>query len=409
MSVNSFDDLLNFIEIDQHSNNKKQNICFVNYTPEGVIIEENLTVDYEISYDFLLYLINNKFYKLIFTSCIFNFDLNINEEFAYKISNKNDVPDEFVRNECFGNLNFEFRSCTFKKRVNFDNFDYNGKLKFRHCFFNIIKINNATFNDLFEISFSEIQSIAVFNKVDFNANCVFTKTKFFKNCVFIYCTFEKQGVFSRAKFMDSNDKPTALDLSQCIVNGQLTFFETQIENYTAIRIDSKDEKKFDELTKSGEHIPIQNKRETFRIIKNQLIEQNNLIDAEKYAKLEKQVFLEEKNLDAIFEASMLKTLKILLSDYFVLKLNKYSNNFKTSWSVALLFVLTIGLLSHSLLSISENYHFYEYTNIIKLFNLTDFSLVEKDASSKFYVMHFFTKIAIGYGIYQFIQAFRKFR
>ena len=406
MSVESFDDLLDFIEIDQHNNNREEKICTVNNPTEDNITSDKLIINYEISYNLVLYLINNEINKLIFTSCIFNFDLNINEDFAYETYNEDDIPDDYVRHDCFGDLSFEFNSCKFKEKINFENFDYNGKVKFRHCYFNIIKINNATFKDLFEMSFSEIQSIVVFNKVDFNANCVFTKTKFLKNCIFIYSTFEKQGIFSRAIFKDKNERPTALDLSQCIVNGQLTFFETQIENYTAVTVNTEDETKFDQLTESGEHIPIQNKRETFRIIKNQLTEQNNLIEAEKYAKLEKQTYLKELSSD--FKRKHLSNLASL-------SLNWFSNNHKTDSIQAFLVTICIAFVSHLILQFSGAYNF-TFENYAKLLNPTDFSFYngekydnKKVISGNLYIAYFTSKLVIGYGIYQFIQAFRKFK
>ena len=405
MSVESFDDLLKFINIDQHKNNKKQKICFINSTPEGVIINKNLIIDYEISYDFLLHLIQYNIKKLIVTSCIFNFDFNINEDFAHETFNENDVPDEFVRNECFGNLNFEFYSCEFKERINFDNFYYNGKVKFSHCSFNTIKISNATFRDLFEISFSEIQSIVVFNKVHFNDNAEFTLTKFTTNCFFTYSTFDKLGIFSRAVFKDKNEKPAGLDLSQSIINGQLTFFETSLYDFKSQKIESVNPEFEATITKGGT-IPFQNKRETFRIIKNQLIEQNNLIEAEKYAKLEKQTYLNQ----------LLRDFKRKhLSNLASLSLNWFSNNHKTDSVRAFLVTLCIAFVSHLILQLSGAYN-YTFENYVRLLNPTDFSLYNSEkfnnnleVSGRLYFAYFVSKIFIGYGIYQFIQAFRKFR
>lgn len=290
-----------------------------------------------------------------------------------------------------------------------NNFTYNRKIKFWRCEFEKLDVYNASFNKLFEIFDSQIYSEAIFNKVDFNANCLFTKTQFYKNCMYTYSTFEKQGIFSRSIFKDLNDKPKGLDLSQSIINGQLTFFETELEDYDIIRLDINDKDKFDDLLESGENIPIQNKRETFRIIKDQLLQQNNIIEAEKYAKLEKQTLLEEKNLDAIYEDDVLKTFKILLSDYFVLKLNKYSNNFKTSWLYAFIFTLSVTFISHSFLSISKNYEFDDFIKLIKLINITDFSFYEEENSARLYGVYFIAKISIGFGIYQLIQAFRKYK
>jgi hypothetical protein len=246
---------------------------------------------------------------------------------------------------------------------------------------------------------SEVYSNAFFNKVEFNANCVFTKTRFHKNCIFTYSTFQKQGIFSRAIFRDKNNLPTGLDLSQSIVNGQLTFFETDLGNYEAKRIDSNSTEYDDAISKDGK-IPIQNKRETFRIIKHQLLQQNNVIEAEKYDKLEKQTLLYETY----------KNFKIKnISNLFLLLLNKYSNNYKTSWLYALIFTLSVAFISHSILSISESNDFCDGLKFIKLLNPTDFSFYSDAHSGKIYTVYFVAKIFIGFGIYQLIQAFRKYR
>ena len=125
--------------------------------------------------------------------------------------------------------------------------------------------------------------------------------------------------------------------------------------------------------------------------------------------MEKQAFLEEKNLEAIFENNVLKTFKILFSDYLVLKINKYSNYFKTSWLVGLVFTLVITFIFHLILSLSTSYEFNDVVNYFKLLNLTDFSLIDGQVSSKFYLFFFIAKISIGFGIYQLVQAFRKFK
>jgi hypothetical protein len=271
-----------------------------------------------------------------------------------------------------------------------------------------IDLQNIVFKKLFEIYDSTVTGISIFNKVDFEENVVFTLSKFRQNILFTYSTFEKLGIFSRAKFLDEKNNPTGLDLSQSIINGNLTFFETNLKNYSSEKISSESDQ-YDIAITEIASIPNQNKRETFRIIKHQLIEQNNQIEAENYLKLEKQSFLEEKNLEAIYEDSVFKTFGIILNDYIVLKLNKYSNGFKTSWRTALIFTLFVAFISHFFLQLSDVYR-YTLTNYFRLINPVDFSFYNMDyIPSGTYIGYFIAKIFIGYGIYQFIQAFRKFK
>lgn len=395
--ITSFEQLEQHMTVSIQTNNLKDRICYVEP------VNDELLIEFELGNELIDYVEENKVGKLNFICCKFRYPLTLNQKFFNSISDQTNSEKHKSKLEVLSNLKFTFGTCTFTNGILLNNLTYNNNFRFWKCHFHKLNIYNASFNKLFEIVNSCVYSVALFNKVDFNSNCVFTNTKFYKNCFFTYSTFEKQGIFSRAQFINSG-----LDLSQSIINGNLTFFETQLDNYTSVRIDSLSKGYDKAITEEGK-VPTQNKRETFRIIKQQLVEQHNLIEAEKYAKLEKQTFLEEKNLEAIFENNVLKTFKILLSDYIVLKLNKYSNNFKTSWVVALVFILTISILSHSLLSICPNYDFNDYVNVVKLINLTDFSLIENCESQKFYVAHFMTKIFISFGIYQFIQAFRKFR
>ena len=53
--------------------------------------------------------------------------------------------------------------------------------------------------------------------------------------------------------------------------------------------------------------------------------------------------------------------------------------------------------------------FNDTNKFIKLLNPTDFSFYSDVHSEKIYIVYFVAKIFIGFGIYQLIQAFRKYR
>ena len=293
----------------------------------------------------------------------------------------------------------EFIKCYFYFIPSFGDKIFESKIKFRLCEFERIYIHNATFNEYLNFYDCLFFGKVIILKCSFNDNVVFTKSTFQSNCLFTYSNFEKLGIFSRAKFHDKDKNPTALDLSQAIINGQLIFFDTILGNYKAFKIDS-DSKNFDKTINEGDVIPMQNKRETFRIIKHQLLQQNNVIEAEKYDKLEKQTLLYETY----------KNFKIKnMSNLFLLLLNKYSNNYKTSWLYALIFTLSVASISHSILSISESNDFCDGLKFIKLLNPIDFSFYSDAHSGKIYTVYFLAKISIGFGIYQLIQAFRKYK
>ena len=388
--INEHREFLEHVSIGRNTGNNKKNICHVSHPSSNIIF------DYELGHDFLLFLKNEKVEVINFSLCSFNYPLAINEKFAHFI---NSNIEELTELNHFKKVEFIFGLCEFKLGINLNNFSYNQKIRFWKCKFHRLHVYNATFNKLFELVESEVYSNAFFNKVEFNANCVFTKTRFHKNCIFTYSTFQKQGIFSRAIFRDKNNLPTGLDLSQSIVNGQLTFFETDLGNYEAKRIDSNSTE-YDDAISDGLKIPIQNKRETFRIIKHQLLQQNNVIEAEKYGKLEKQTLWYETYKDFKIKNT---------SNLVLLFLNKISNNYKTSWLYALIFTLSVAFIFHSILSILKANKFNEYEIFFKLLNPTDFSFYSDAHSWEIYAVYFLAKISIGFGIYQLIQAFRKYR
>jgi hypothetical protein len=340
--------------------------------------------------------------KIVFRKCKFNhrlvlYSVNkmevVNNFVVKAVENKShtDNTKEFIIED----LEFEFMDCELEKSVAFNFHSYSEKISFKSCSFDTLNIENTTFKKLFELNNCVIVKPSVFNKVEFKGNAVFTLSKFKNNLLFTYSTFEKLGIFSRAEFENCG-----IDLSQTIINGNLVFFETKVGNYKTKKINSTS-KDFDEaITKSGV-IPDQNKRETFRIIKHQLLGQNNLIEAEKYAKLEKLSFMLE----------ILKSLNFSkIPSFLTLIANLISNYFKTSWLVALGFIFGFAMLFDLWLNNVSNIYLYTDNTLIKLINPTDFSfynVFENDGYA--YRIYLAGKIVIGFGIYQLIQAFRKFK
>jgi hypothetical protein len=311
----------------------------------------------------------------------------------------------------------KFENCIFNNDVIVENYQYESKFVFSDkCKFKSLVYNNVKFKRLFQIYDSTIYGKGLFFKVNFLDNAVFTKSTFNSNLLFTYSTFDKLGIFSRAQFNNSG-----LDLSQSIINGNLTFFETNLNDFTSKKIDSNSPDYDKAITEDGD-IPTQNKRETFRIIKHQLEQQNNLIEAEKYARLEKlsllksyfQVrrFNKKENCFITIKKYAIDLINFTLSipNILILILNFLSNNFKTNWlfSIGFIALCTIGF-DFWLKNIST-YYFYSENTLLKLINPTDLSFYNKFENNTYaYSVYFGGKIVIGFGIYQLVQAFRKFK
>ncbi|MBW1295286.1 hypothetical protein [Aquimarina litoralis] len=108
-----------------------------------------------------------------------------------------------------------------------------------------------------------------------------------------------------------------------------------------------------------------------------------------------------------------------LGDKLLLFLNRISNGYGISWTRGLVFTILISLLGSILLNnliYDGPYKFFEpSTNYLEIL-FSNFSpiykidfLKDNDAGFWLYFLHFCTKILVLYGIYQTIQAFRKYR
>ena len=107
-------------------------------------------------------------------------------------------------------------------------------------------------------------------------------------------------------------------------------------------------------------------------------------------------------------------------DRIILWLNKNSNSFGTDWVVGINFTLLIALISSMIiLSMTPHIVFSFDTEgienfirtLVEILNITewaDIKILNKEPNTWQYILMFFSRIFIGYGYYQTIQAFRKF-
>lgn len=175
-------------------------------------------------------------------------------------------------------------------------------------------------------------------------------------------------------------------------------------------------------------IPIKNKRETFRILKDNLESQKNLSESLKFKAIEKEVLRNElknhNNINA--NQSLPSKFKSFINnrlERFNLWLNKWSNDHGNSYGRALIFILFVGLaifysslLSTKLYSFTIYYEDWEFKEGLRLFieflnplHKSDYIGKNENLLTRFYLIDFLGKIIIGYGLYQFVQAFRKYK
>ena len=152
-------------------------------------------------------------------------------------------------------------------------------------------------------------------------------------------------------------------------------------------------------------------RETYRIIKSNFYSQNNKIEGLKFYKREMSVYERE------IRSLSWDKIRSLSWDKILLFANKISSNFGTSWSRGLLFTVIAGIIT--LLPISCNLKFSLtlegvgnfLKGLVDILNLTDWNemtILGEKLTNWQYIFLFMGRIFVAYGVYQTIQAFRKF-
>ncbi|BDD13037.1 hypothetical protein FUAX_54690 (plasmid) [Fulvitalea axinellae] len=161
---------------------------------------------------------------------------------------------------------------TFNKKVDFENTTFEGKAIFWKTEFNETNFENTKFQKLADFWKAIFHSKMEFNKTDFKEKIVFSFTEFKQDVSFLYSKIEDRLIMEETKF------GAGLDFSRALIQGDISFF-----NF---------EPKFTSKSKIGPRY----QRETYRIIKNELITQNNKIDATKFHKLEMEAYSKELKL-----------------------------------------------------------------------------------------------------------------
>jgi hypothetical protein len=308
-----------------------------------------------------------------------------------------------------------FENCIFNSTADFSNSTFNEKVKVRFYkskFLGLTKFDNTTFSDLADFWGVLFKQKIIFYKTDFLGTVVFSTTKFQENVLFTYSLIDKLVIFRGTYF------EKGLDLSLAIISGELSPFDIKIKDY-----DSKDNVENEELYEeyiSNDAIIVQkNKRETFRILKRHFLNQHNSIDYLKFAALEQKTYSSELTKKVFSKKPDRKAIQ----NYIILKLNFISSNHGKSYLRAILFTLLVGLMFFyfSIIATEKFYFsfkemslegFYKSVKYYFTFLTPTHKISFMDAEKPktfFYVWNFIGRIFISYGIFQTIQAFRKFK
>lgn len=326
--------------------------------------------------------------------------------------------------------NFRFENCTFDADFVCKDSQFDGKARIRNCVFKSdTNFRNTKFKNLADFWRSTFCKKTSFYKTDFEGTTVFSASLFEQNVLFTYSLIAKPILFRGTTFK------AGLDLSTAIISGVIGTYGINIQNYKSKMAKLSDDEFETAVFENGE-IPVKNKRETFRILKQANIQQNNTIESIPFQTLEKRTLLAEllysigraKSKSSVEASGKWLTEKWRSTwDLFVLGLNWLSTSFGRAPFQGVIFTLLAGALFFYL-NITQtgkydialgwdwkivsneipNYirfilptHSIEYLNPQFYENYT--------VSNWYYIWDVLGRIFVGFGIYQTIQAFRKFR
>lgn len=381
------------------------------------ILVENCTIDYEFkfpltsngieNYETTLMFYNIFRYGLKFKNCTFNKNIQIytNTHKTRELFFDNCTFEEIIHLRGFESI-LTFSNCTFKKEFKAQNSTIKGKVRFRESHFkDQANFRNTRFEGLADFWRTKFYQKTIFYKTDFVDTVVFSAAVFKENVLFTYTLIDKVIILRGTK------AKKGFDISLAIINGRLGLFEFDLENYSDFHF-IKGEEEYEKAVAEDARIPIKNKRETFRILKENLESQKNLSESLKFKAIEKDVLLKE-----------LEHKSNTFFEQVNLRLNWLSNNHGISYIRAFAFIIVVGwIFFYFSLLATEKFYFttnifsWEFSDGFKLFieflnPIHKFDYIEntKSSSAWFYLFDFLGKTFVGYGIYQFIQAFRKYK
>ncbi|WP_052780805.1 pentapeptide repeat-containing protein [Campylobacter jejuni] len=302
---------------------------------------------------FCLYKTSNSF--LIFENC----------EFDYICLN-----NDLVTNNTFElNNKLYFFDCKFNENIDIGKVNINAEIKFNGCifkdvfYFNVkeylasIKIKNCTFYKSF-FMLGSFKNEARFDNSIFKDYADFHECEFEKTASFYGVRFEKAPNFSACYFKEPKavnltnvniDKLDFKSLEQYIKdNYQDGNYKNAIKNNEKIQ---KDEKELYRIENEHKLRCAKNLKDSFRVIKDVLINQNNTLEAQEWHKLE--LYAKEKELEIQLSKNKNDNLKKESKNQVYNPKDYEKFNYSKIISLIIFLLKTIGYLSVNILIIIE--------------------------------------------------------
>lgn len=347
--------------------------------------------------------------KVKFINCIFEMIVSFeNTVFACQIDFQNCIFQNIV------DFRLTYSSQNDKSfykilKGNINNSIFEEKVIFRDRHFDHIEFENTKFKKIVDFYNSKFLSALRFLNTAFEGTTFFSKTTFKEVVVFQYTQLSKNMVLREAEFQ----KGVNLSQINFIDQGCLNIFKVNISTFASIS--EKDSGDFDDGD-NWKKISHSFKRETYRILKNESLKQNDRINGLEYHAHEMEAYRED-----------LKTsVKWYNKDRIILAFNRFTNYYGLHWGLGLAVTLGIALFFYLVYYLSLDIHPVRFTMQTNLSDTWDclgisssyfaqfinpthsISFMEKYVGNWSIFWDLISRIFIGLGIYQTIQAFRKF-
>ncbi|MFH7011809.1 hypothetical protein ACHRV5_08020 [Flavobacterium sp. FlaQc-52] len=312
----------------------------------------------------------------------------------------------------------------------------NSETEYTICTIKNSKINNGSFNGNtyylpFDFSNNSLKYNSHYKGHTFKGNkfqkAYFSKTDFGQKVDFFDCDFDGTTLFDGIKDITTSK----LHFRSCKFKGfthfgsseintlsfEYTLFERNVSfnnaNFNLLKFHEMRFEKgafFDNINKNNSQVIENWNRTTLREIKRELANSHNQIDYLRFKSYELNAYKNEVD-----------TNKISWKDSLILYFNKESNNFGLDWTKGITFIFRWSFLFYVLYILSysafaedincipkiDNF-LVNYLKFINPFSFLKLPIEDSENYSLSFSFFLLGKIFVSYGIYQMVQAFRKF-
>ncbi|SDF11308.1 Pentapeptide repeat-containing protein [Pricia antarctica] len=339
----------------------------------------------------------------------------------------------------------------FTKEFSLENTEFNEKASFQKChFFGKTNFYNTSFKEYVSFWNCTFAENVIFLNTKFHKTAILSDIIFQGNALLTYTLIENVLTLRGSKFKKG------LDLSLAYIQGKITANDIEFEKWKGFKtleeeLKNKEDnalaKKFHSLLypdeKNGDskisvikdfyknenadvyqcavrregHIPFRNKIETFKILGKLYKENNDIVQGLEVRKFEKKTLKEFYKSKGAFK---------FLVNRFILGLNGLSNIYGTSFLRGIVFTfLGSSIIFYIMLTLTEEYvilctncdfDWQVFEEVVKYYFISldpthksDFIETSLAPSGFFQIFNFAQRIFVSYGLFQIVQAFRKFR